>query len=162
MLWNQFNHVWTNRKVAKKGQHFRHLYRLTILGSTYHFDFTLSNIFLFSQSKLDDYEQEIRELQQKLSQNDDERGSLRERLNEVELEFRQAIDDHASTIASYEQQLQALVQERNALLEQQQQQVQPIDTSQISAEQPSDGSSDEQYVSVISFFSLLNECCLVL
>ena len=73
----------------------------------------------FSQSTNDDHERQIKQLQQKLSQNEDERSLLRERLNEVEVEFRQAIDDRASTIAMYEEQLQSLVQERNALVEQQ-------------------------------------------
>ena len=66
-----------------------------------------------------DYEKQIKQLQQKLSQNEDERTLLRERLNEVELELRQTLDDRASALTMYEQQLEALVQERNALVEQQ-------------------------------------------
>ena len=65
----------------------------------------------------EDYEKQIKQFQQKLSQNEDERSLLRERLNEVEVEFRQAIDDRASTTAMYEEQLQSLVQEGNALAE---------------------------------------------
>ena len=76
----------------------------------------------FSQSTHEDHEQQIKELRQKLSQNEDERSLLRERLNEVELEYREAIDDRASTLAMYEEQLQSLVQERNALVEQQEMQ----------------------------------------
>ena len=76
--------------------------------------------FNFSQSAIDELEKEIKQLKQKLSQHEDERSLLRERLNEVELEFRQAIDDRASTIAMHEQHLQGLIQERNALAEQQQ------------------------------------------
>lgn len=76
-------------------------------------------IFNFSQSTVDDYQKQIKQLQQKLSQNEDERGLLRERLNEIELEFRQTMDDRATTVAMYEEQLQSLVQERNALVEQQ-------------------------------------------
>jgi PIN domain nuclease of toxin-antitoxin system len=80
----------------------------------------------FSQSTIEDYEKQIKQLQQKLSQNEDERSLLRERLNEVEIEFRKTFDEHASTTAMYEEQLQSLVQERNALVEQQQQ-VQSMD-----------------------------------
>ena len=76
-------------------------------------------ILNISEPTNEDHERQIKQLQQKLSQNEDERSLLRERLNEVEVEFRQAIDDRASTIAMYEEQLQSLVQERNALVEQQ-------------------------------------------
>jgi len=44
---------------------------------------------------------------------------LRERLNEIELEFRKTLDDNTSTLSMYEEQLQSAVQERNALVEQQ-------------------------------------------
>ncbi len=68
---------------------------------------------------VEDYEKQIKQLQQKLSQNEDERSLLRERLNEVELEFTRTIDDRASTLAMYEDQLQSTAQERNALVQQQ-------------------------------------------
>jgi predicted nucleic acid-binding Zn-ribbon protein len=73
----------------------------------------------FSQSTIENYEKQIKQLQQKLSQNEDERSLLRERLNEVELELTKTLDDRASTLAMYEEQLQSAVQERNALVEQQ-------------------------------------------
>jgi hypothetical protein len=66
-----------------------------------------------------EYEKQIKQLQQKLSQNEDERSLLRERLNEIELEFRKTLDDHSSISAKYEEQLRSAVQERNALVEQQ-------------------------------------------
>ncbi|CAF0778122.1 unnamed protein product [Rotaria sordida] len=72
-----------------------------------------------SQSTIEDYEKQIHQLQQKLSQNNDERTLLRERLNEVELEFRKTLDDHLSTTNMYEEQLQSLVQERDAFVQQQ-------------------------------------------
>lgn len=72
----------------------------------------------FSSSEVDDFHQQIQQLQQKLSQNDDERTLLRERLDEVELEFSKLLEDRASTLTMYEEQVQSLVQERNALLEQ--------------------------------------------
>ncbi|CAF4754041.1 unnamed protein product, partial [Rotaria socialis] len=50
-----------------------------------------------SQTNIENYEMQIRQLQQKLSQHDDEKSLLRERLNEVELELRKVLDDHAST-----------------------------------------------------------------
>ncbi|CAF5195657.1 unnamed protein product, partial [Rotaria magnacalcarata] len=51
--------------------------------------------------------------------NDDEKLLLRERLNEVELELRKVLDEHASTTAMYEKQLQSLIIERDAIVEQQ-------------------------------------------
>ena len=68
---------------------------------------------------IDEYEQQIKQLQQKLSQNEDERTLLRERLNEVELEVNKVTEDRASTLAMYEDQLQSVIQERNAFVEQQ-------------------------------------------
>jgi len=70
-------------------------------------------------SVVDEYEQQIKELQKKLSQYEDERQLLRERLNEVELEFGKANDERSSVSAMYEEQLQSVIQERNALVEQQ-------------------------------------------
>ncbi|CAF3726526.1 unnamed protein product [Rotaria magnacalcarata] len=72
-----------------------------------------------SQTKIENYEKQIHQLQQKLSQNDDEKILLRERLNEVELELRKVLDEHASTTAMYEEQLQSLIIERDAIVEQQ-------------------------------------------
>ncbi|CAF2108518.1 unnamed protein product, partial [Rotaria magnacalcarata] len=72
-----------------------------------------------SQTKIENYEKQIHQLQQKLSQNDDEKLLLRERLNEVELELRKVLDEHASTTAMYEEQLQSLIIERDAIVEQQ-------------------------------------------
>ncbi len=76
-------------------------------------------MFDFSPLIIGDYEKQIKQLQQKLSQNEDERSLLRQRLNEVELEFRKTLDDHSSTSAMYEEQFQSVVQERNTLVEQQ-------------------------------------------
>jgi predicted nucleic acid-binding Zn-ribbon protein len=73
----------------------------------------------YSPSAIEDYEKQIDQLQQNLSHNEDERSLLRERLNEVELEFRKTVDDNTSTLTMYEEQLQSLVTERNALVEQQ-------------------------------------------
>ena len=67
----------------------------------------------------DEYEKQVQQLRQKASQHEDERTLLRERLNEVELEFAKATEDHSSTLTMYEEQLQSLVQERNTLAEQQ-------------------------------------------
>ncbi|CAF4696429.1 unnamed protein product, partial [Rotaria socialis] len=72
-----------------------------------------------SQTNIENYEKQIRQLQQKLSQHDDEKSLLRERLNEVELELRKVLDDHTSTTALYDEQLQSLITERDAIVEQQ-------------------------------------------
>ncbi len=50
---------------------------------------------------------------------DNERTSLSERLNQVELELRKTLDDHASKSIKNEENLQSVVAERNALIEQQ-------------------------------------------
>jgi flagellar biosynthesis chaperone FliJ len=68
---------------------------------------------------IEDYQKQINQLQQKLSQNNDERTLLRERLNEVELELSKTSEDRTSTLAMYEQQFEAIVQERDTLVEQQ-------------------------------------------
>ncbi len=50
---------------------------------------------------------------------DNERSSLSERLNQVELELRKTLDDHVSKSIQNEENLQSVVAERNALIEQQ-------------------------------------------
>ena len=76
--------------------------------------------YSFSSSSIsEDYQNQINQLQQKLSANEDKRTLLRERLNEVELEFRKTLDDHTAIITMNEEQLESLVQERDALVEQQ-------------------------------------------
>ncbi|CAF4504594.1 unnamed protein product, partial [Rotaria sp. Silwood2] len=79
---------------------------------------TTPSVNNISQSVIEDYKKQIHQLQQKLSQNDDERTLLRERLNEVELEFRKILDDRTTTTNMYEEQLQSLIQERDALVQQ--------------------------------------------
>jgi len=66
-------------------------------------------------SQFENYQKQIQELQQNISEKDNERNALSERLNEVELELKIAVDDHASVKAKYE----TLIEERNALGEQQ-------------------------------------------
>ena len=84
------------------------------------FQIIISKFFSFSsQSTIEDQQNQINQLQQKLSANEDERTLLRERLNEVELEFRKTLDDHTAIITMNEEQLESLVQERDALVEQQ-------------------------------------------
>jgi len=57
----------------------------------------------------------MEQLQQNLVEKDNERSSVSERLNEVELKLRKTLDDHASTMTE----CQSLVEERDALVEQQ-------------------------------------------
>ncbi len=61
---------------------------------------------------IDDYQKQINQLQKKLSANEDERTLLRERLNEIELEFRKTLDDRTSTITTYEEKLRSLVEKQ--------------------------------------------------
>ncbi len=63
----------------------------------------------------EDYQKQIGQLQRDLSQKDDERTLLQDRFNEVEFELRRALDDQISTTSR----LEVLVEERNALVEQQ-------------------------------------------
>jgi septal ring factor EnvC (AmiA/AmiB activator) len=59
--------------------------------------------FWFSSSSvIEDNQKEIEQLQQTLSENENERSLLSERFNKVELELRRALDDQISTIAKYE------------------------------------------------------------
>ncbi|CAF0830686.1 unnamed protein product [Adineta ricciae] len=59
-------------------------------------------------SLLEEYQNQIEQLQRSLSEKDEERDLLREHMNEIEIELRQALDKHA-----------ALEEERDALLAQQ-------------------------------------------
>jgi hypothetical protein len=68
-----------------------------------------------SPSIIEDYQTQLDQLQQNLSAKDDERTLLRERLDDVELELRKTLDNHASLIIKNE----LLVEERDAVLEQQ-------------------------------------------
>jgi chromosome segregation ATPase len=61
-----------------------------------------------------DHQKQINQLQQDLSQKDEERSLLREHLDSVELELTQTLDDYASAM----NRLEIIVQERDALVEQ--------------------------------------------
>lgn len=65
-------------------------------------------------SKIEDYEKQTEQLQQNLADKDNERNSLNERANQVELELKNAIDDHTLTTTKYD----ALVVERDAEVQQ--------------------------------------------
>ncbi len=69
---------------------------------------------IFSSPIMENYQKEIDQLQENVSQKDDEKTLLRDRLNEVELELRKTLDDHALTIRKCE----SLVGEQAALVEQ--------------------------------------------
>lgn len=71
-----------------------------------------------SSSVFESEQQQISELREKLSSSESERDVIRTRLTDVELEFRKTLDECASTLSTYEQQIQALLRERDALLEQ--------------------------------------------
>jgi hypothetical protein len=73
----------------------------------------LKLFLLFSNSMVEDYEKQIQELQQKLSEKDNERNALSERLHEVEVELTKTLDDHTSTVMKYE----SLIKERDELAE---------------------------------------------
>ncbi len=66
-------------------------------------------------SQFENYQKQIQELQQNISEKDNERNALSERLNDVELELKKTVDDHASVKAKYE----SLIDERDALVGQQ-------------------------------------------
>jgi predicted transcriptional regulator len=70
-------------------------------------------ILLFSSSMIEDYQNQIGQLQQNLSEKDNEQSSLSERLNKLELELKKTIDDHASAMTEYE----SLVKEQTLQLE---------------------------------------------
>jgi len=67
----------------------------------------------------ENYQKQNEQLEQNISEKDNERTSLSERLNEVELELRKIRDEHALKLVKDEEDLQSLVKERNALIEQQ-------------------------------------------
>jgi hypothetical protein len=75
----------------------------------------LTVLLIFSSSLIQDYQKEIDQLQQNLSQKDAQQTSLQEHLNQVELELKKVVDSHALAMNQYE----SLIQERDALVEQQ-------------------------------------------
>ena len=74
----------------------------------------LTQFLPFSDAIVDDYEKQIQELQQKLSEKEDERNVLNERLNEVELQLSKASEDQVSTVTKYE----LLIKQRDEIAEQ--------------------------------------------
>jgi seryl-tRNA synthetase len=70
-------------------------------------------------SQSENYKKQIEELQQNVSDKDNERSSLTARLNEIEAELRKTIDDHALKSIKHEEDLQSVIEERNTLIEQQ-------------------------------------------
>ncbi len=85
-----------------------------LITSDYSENMQSTSILPFSASKIEDYEKQIEQLQQNLSQKDKERTLLQERLNEVELQLTKSSDDYASTMAKHE----SLLQERDSLVQQ--------------------------------------------
>ena len=54
------------------------------------------------KTSLEDYQKKIDQLQQDLSEKEDERISLAEHLKEVELKLNKTVDDHTSLMTRYE------------------------------------------------------------
>ncbi|CAF1066100.1 unnamed protein product [Adineta ricciae] len=78
---------------------------------------TTEHVTTTSTSPMKDYNKQIKKLRQKLTANENDQTELRQRLDEVELELKKTSDEHTAAIAKYEEQLQALVKERNAVIE---------------------------------------------
>jgi len=70
------------------------------------------SIRLFSSTTVEDYQKLIDQLTQNLSQKDEEQSLLRDHLNEVQVELRKTLDDHASTRNQY----QSLLEQRYTFL----------------------------------------------
>ncbi len=68
---------------------------------------------------IEDYQTQIEQLQQNLSQKDEERTVLRERLDEVELELKTTLDEYASKSTNYEENLQSLIEQQRIHSEEQ-------------------------------------------
>ncbi len=75
-------------------------------------------LLLFSASVIEDYQQQIEQLQKNLSKKEHEYNSLNKRLNELEGVLQQTIDNHALKSKKYVEHLQSLTYERNALINQ--------------------------------------------
>ncbi|CAF1516859.1 unnamed protein product, partial [Rotaria sordida] len=72
-----------------------------------------------SSSIVEDYQKQIDELEQKLSENNEEQSLLREHLNKVEVELKETKHNHELTLTKYKEEFLSLVEERNELIEQQ-------------------------------------------
>ncbi|CAF0725469.1 unnamed protein product [Adineta steineri] len=71
-----------------------------------------------SSSVFENDQKQIHELRQKLSATEDERTVIRDRLDNVQREFRKTLDECATTLSAYERQIQTLEQERSTLIQQ--------------------------------------------
>ncbi len=91
--------------------------RLTIYTCSNHIHGTF--LLLFSSSIVEEHQKYIEQLQGTLFEKDNQRNSLSERLNTLELELQRTVDDHTWKSNEYEESLQSLTQERDALIEQQ-------------------------------------------
>ena len=69
------------------------------------------------QSANDENEEIIADLRKKLSHSEEERTLIRERLNEIEREFCNMLNDQQTNSGAYEQTIENLMRERDALLE---------------------------------------------
>ncbi|CAF1269614.1 unnamed protein product [Rotaria sordida] len=72
-----------------------------------------------SSSIVEDYQKQIDELEQKLSENNEEQSLLHEHLNKVEVELKETKHNHELTLTKYKEEFLSAVEERNELIEQQ-------------------------------------------
>lgn len=77
----------------------------------------LQSHFDFSSTSNEDDEAIIAQLREQVSQNEEERALLRQRLNEVEHELCNTLNDQTANLGLYEQQIESLMKERDGLLE---------------------------------------------
>ena len=73
--------------------------------------YQINTLFPLFSSIVEEHQKYIEQLQQTLFEKDNEKNSLNQRLNELELELQKTIDAHTSK-------LQSVVEERDALVEQ--------------------------------------------
>ncbi len=68
-----------------------------------------TTLLLFSDSIIEEHQNKIEQLEKNLFEKDNETNSLTQRLNELELELKRAIDDHKSKSNKYEENLESLI-----------------------------------------------------
>ncbi len=73
----------------------------------------------FSDSMIEEYQNQIEQLQQDLFEKNNETNSLSQRLNQLELELQRTIDDHTSKSNEYKENVQSMIEQQAIRLQEQ-------------------------------------------
>ncbi|CAF1400921.1 unnamed protein product [Adineta steineri] len=72
-----------------------------------------------SSSVVEEYEKQIKQLEEKIIEKEEELASLNKNMTEIELKLKKSAEDNELNMNSYEERIQSFIDERNTLIEQQ-------------------------------------------